>query len=99
MKTFSFSASRVLFEHPLTLAAQGEPLIGKLKLYRDYDNSSKQKCTIKLHLFECELKYCLPNITLACYGKYKGYNGYFKYFRPTSVLLTHFPTLLGTSIS
>ena len=24
MKTFSFSASRVLFEHPLTLAAQGE---------------------------------------------------------------------------
>ena len=27
MKTFSFSASRVLFEHPLTLAAQGEPLL------------------------------------------------------------------------
>ena len=24
MKNFSFSTSRVLFEHPLTLAAQGE---------------------------------------------------------------------------
>ena len=39
MKTFSFSASRVLFEHPLTLAAQGELLqMSKLDHFTNTEN-------------------------------------------------------------
>ena len=55
MNTFSFSASRVLVEHPLTLAAQGELVISEFVTVHNC------ACSIGLGTFQLRCKYAGAN--------------------------------------
>ena len=68
MKTFSFSTSRVLFEHPLTFAAQGELWVKMLLCER---HVIKNCCGYFLANFFENLGYFLFQhlVTLPCQGQ------------------------------